>query len=270
MQEKQTVKNPLSAVLYRFVYPCFLYFSLIIFLSTAGVYIALRSNEAFLVEIIVWLFLYSIGLALLNQLFYVKALSRALAFLIHWIGTLALFILVLVAFTGKTENIIGALFSLIPLSLVYFIFVGLYALIKKITNEFTVKKIIFPFVMYFSLSIFLTEILTYSIEVASGAPHFINQCYFIVFAAVMTLLEFVLRAKFSLFFRIALHFIGTMAAIIICFFVLAHNYVNYSDAFIPCIVIAAIYLLIAAVAVFTRSKVEKVENAEKKYDRQFL
>ena len=40
--------------------------------------------------------------------------------------------------------------------------------------------------------------------------------------------------------------------------------------FIPCIVIAAIYLLIAAVAVFTRSKVEKVENAEKKYDRQFL
>lgn len=270
MQKEQTIKSHLSTVLYRFVYPCFLYFSLITFLATAGVYIARRSNEAFVVEMIVWIFLYAMGLAALNQLFYAKALSRSLALLIHWIGTLALFILVLVTLTGKTENIIGALFSLIPLSLIYFIFAGIYALIRKITNEFTVKKIIFPFVMYFSLSIFLTEILTYSIEVATGAPHFINQCYFLIFAAVMTLFEFILRAKFSLLFRIALHFIGTMAAIIVCFFVLAHNYVNYSDAFIPCTVIAAIYLLIAALVVFTRSKVEKVENAEKKYDRQFL
>ena len=270
MQKEQKFSNPVSAVLYRFVYPCFLYFSLVTFLFTAIMYVATRSNDAFMVEIIVWIWLYSMGLALLNQLFYIKSLNRALATLLHWIGTVSLFLLVLVAFTGKTENIMGAILSLIPLTLVYFIFAGLYVLIRKIVKEFAVKKIIYPFAMYFSLSIFLTEILTYSIEVANGAPHFINQCYFLIFAAVMTLLEFVLRAKFSVFFRVLIHFIGTMASIIVFFFVLAHNYVNYSDAFIPCLVIAAIYIFVFAIVIFIRSKIDKTENAEKKYDRQFL
>lgn len=261
--------SAVQKVIYRFIYPSCLYYSLTVFLSTAAAFVVSRDQNAYSVQTLLWMWVFSLGMAGLNQLFHIKALPRALALMLHWIGAMGLFMLLFVAVSGQTENIAGAVILLVFLTAAYFILAGLYCLFQRLLSEKAIRRVVYPMAMYYSAAIFILEILCYSLEVAAGAPNFINLCYLWIFAAAMTLLELVLRSNIGVFFRVIIHFLGFMLSFIIVFFVLAHNYVDYADAFLPCIITAAIYFFIVSAALLIKGNIEKKENKGKKYKRQF-
>lgn len=260
--------GPLKKLYKLFILPSAVYFSLTVFLTTLFYYLAIGPGSALDVKTLLWYWVFSMAMAALGLIFRIESLVKPLKVLFHWLGMIILLVIVLLAAgSGTVSNTTGFILA-IGASVLYFVFAGIYVLAKKLLPEkvigFTSKIFI-----YFSYALFLSEILTYAVEVAESAPTLTNQFYFFLFAVCAAAIEYVFRMKSGIFFRVLIHFIAFMLITVVFFFILAHAYVNFIDIFLSVIVIAVVYLFVTAVVLMITGAIKKSDNGEEKYRQQF-
>ena len=131
-------------------------------------------------------------------------------------------------------------------------------------------RFIYPACVYFSISIFVTTAVVYLAQSVSFAPTIKTQVFLWLFSAAMAALQNIFRLKaVNLFFRVLLHYIGTIALFVVVFIVLAGNQNNASGGFMLVILISVVYLPAAVIVMIIRAALNKAGNKEKKYNSQF-
>jgi len=215
-------------------------------------------------EIVIGVIIASFATSLCSFIFETK-LSSLLKILIHWLSTM---IMVALAFliVGDKDRIFVVAILTIPITILYFVAIGIIALAKKIFSEKIINNYILPFGFYYLIGVILNEILLYSIEVTSGAPNFINLCKILIFALLMVIARQLFRLKTSIIIKALLHFILTIASVAIVHIGLLGNYTQKTSGVIPCLVVAAIYIGVSIPSLIVAAKIEK--KKEKEYKSQ--
>ncbi len=260
--------NPLEGFYRLFIIPSCVYFSLTVFLTTLFYTLAIGPGSAIDVKTLLWYWVFSMALAALGLIFRIDSLVRPLKVLFHWLGMVVLLIIVLAAAGSGTISGSTGVILVIGGSILYFVLAGIYLLAKKLIPEKAMNYISKVFV-YFSFALILSEILTYAVAVADSAPTLTNQLYFLIFAVLAAAAEYIFRMKSGLFFRVLIHYLVFMLLIIVCFFILAHAYVEYLDILLSAVVITVVYFFITAVVLMISGGLRKAENTEEKYRQQF-
>ncbi len=127
--------NVLNTILYNFIYPACVYFSVSIFLFTAITYIMEYENLAPTIKTQVLFWIFSAGMALLQNIFRIKILNIFFRVLIHYIGMVVLFILILVILTGQYNDSLGGFILIIVLSVIYFFIASIVLLIRAFMHK---------------------------------------------------------------------------------------------------------------------------------------
>lgn len=131
-------------------------------------------------------------------------------------------------------------------------------------------RFIYPACVYFSLMIFGMTALTYAAEFENFAPTIKMQLFSWLFAMISAALQQIFYTdKLNMFFKVLLHYLGSMTAFIVIFIVLAANYDNAVGALVIAVVLSVIYFFVAAVVLLIRAALKKSDGSDEKYKRQF-
>jgi len=131
-------------------------------------------------------------------------------------------------------------------------------------------RFIYPTCAYFTMSIFGTTALTYAAQFENFAPTFKGQLYFWLFSMIMAVLQNIFYTEqINMFFKVLLHYLGSLISFIVIFIVLAANYDNAVGAMVISIVLSVVYFFCAATVLLIRGVFIKAHRDEQKYKRQF-
>lgn len=129
---------------------------------------------------------------------------------------------------------------------------------------------IYPACMYFSFSIFFVTMFVYLMINPAWAPSYTAMLSIWIFSLIMAILGNIFRyKKLNMFFKILLHYSGTIISFILVFLVAVSNYENATGAFLIAVVFTVIYFFIASVAVLIRGYIKNLENKNERYKKQF-
>ena len=268
MANLEKTESVFKKIIYRFFYPSCVYFALSVLLVTLFARLLL-SMESLSLKSLIFVYAFSLCLAGCNQIFYINKLPGALKVILHWLSLIVLFIVMFVVSLNNVANPIGAVIVLILVSIVYYFFYLIKWLLTLFIPTVVFRRWLYPLTMYFLLGVTVNEILCYVVQVSDSAPTLKNLGFIGIFAVIMMIAHQIFYSKISIFFKIAIHFLAYIAGTIACLVILTHNYKDYSDAFIPCIVIAVVYLLVASIVTLIVSKKRKTDNNNEKYSKQF-
>lgn len=129
---------------------------------------------------------------------------------------------------------------------------------------------IYPACMYFSLSIFAVTALVYITMNPAWAPSFIAMTGIWIFSLIMAALGNIFRyKKINMFFKILIHYLGTVFSFIGIFLVFIADYDNSAGAFLIVVVFSVIYFFTASVILLIRGIVKRSSEQKGKYKKQF-
>ncbi len=129
---------------------------------------------------------------------------------------------------------------------------------------------IYPACMYFSVSIFSITLFVYLTMNPAWAPSYKAMAAIWFFSLFMAGIGNIFRyAKMNLFFKILLHYAGTITAFILIFLVAVSNYDNASGALLTAVVFTVVYFFIASVVLLIHSSLNRNANKNERYKKQF-
>lgn len=129
---------------------------------------------------------------------------------------------------------------------------------------------IYPACMYFSISIFTVTMFVYLTMNPAWAPSYTAMFSIWIFSLFMAGLGNIFRYnKLNMFFKILLHYIGTIIAFILIFLVAVSNYDNATGALLIVVVFTIIYFFIASIILLIRGYIKRSENKSERYKKQF-
>lgn len=132
--------NPLQKVLYYFIYPACMYFSISIF--AAGIVANDPKNPSWAPSLtaMLWFWIFSLALAALGNIFRTDKINLLFKILLHYIGTITAFILIFLVAVSNYNNTAGAMIILVVLSVVYFFITSIVLLIRGALKHTENKK----------------------------------------------------------------------------------------------------------------------------------
>lgn len=132
--------NPLKKVLYYLIYPACMYFSLSTFAVTMLVYFTMNPAWAPTFEAMTGIWIFSLIMAGLGNIFRYKKVNMFLKILIHYIGTVMSFIGIFLVFMTDYDNITGAVAIVAVFSVIYLFVASVILLISGTINRSNHKK----------------------------------------------------------------------------------------------------------------------------------
>jgi hypothetical protein len=127
--------NPLQKVLYYFIYPACMYFSISIFAASIVANDPKNPSWAPTLTAMLWFWIFSLALAALGNIFRTDKINLLFKILLHYTGTITAFILIFLVAVSNYENAAGAIMISIVLSVVYFIIASIVLLIRGVIKH---------------------------------------------------------------------------------------------------------------------------------------
>lgn len=122
--------NPLQKVLYYFIYPACMYFSISIFAVSIVANDTSNSAWAPTISAMLWFWIFSLVMAALGNIFRTDKINMLFKVMLHYIGTIAAFILIFIVAVSNYDNAAGAMIISVVLTVVYFFITSVVLLIR--------------------------------------------------------------------------------------------------------------------------------------------
>lgn len=122
--------NPLQKVLYYFIYPACMYFSISIFAVSIVANDTSNSAWAPTISAMLWFWIFSLVMAVLGNIFRTDKINMLFKVMLHYIGTIAAFLLIFIVAVSNYDNAAGAMIISVVLTIVYFFITSVVLLIR--------------------------------------------------------------------------------------------------------------------------------------------
>lgn len=132
--------NPLQKVLYYFIYPACLYFSVSVFAVTVLANDTGNPALAPSLSAMLWFWIFSLVMAGLGNIFRADNLNMFVKIILHYAGTITAFVVIFLIAVSNYENASGAFLIVITLSILYFFIASIILLIHGAVKRAENKK----------------------------------------------------------------------------------------------------------------------------------
>lgn len=122
--------NPLQKVLYYFIYPACMYFSISMFAVSIVANDTSNSAWAPTISAMLWFWIFSLVMAVLGNIFRTDKINMLFKVMLHYIGTIAAFLLIFIVAVSNYDNAAGAMIISVVLTVVYFFITSVVLLIR--------------------------------------------------------------------------------------------------------------------------------------------
>jgi len=127
--------NPVQKALYYFIYPTCAMFSVCIFALTILVNDTMNSAFVPTPAAMVWMWIFSLGFSSLSNIFRVTKFNMFARIVIHYFGTILLFILIFLVAVGNYDNWAGAMLVVLAMTIVYFLIAAIGLFIRSMLRR---------------------------------------------------------------------------------------------------------------------------------------